>query len=86
MVFTGASGGRGSYFSCADGVEPRPLYMCLGDLGGKGSPESASASAEGGSGGVCEVLGGHYLLNFDTKLPLAPGAFIRNTFVNNFWP
>ena len=66
-IVVGANPGRGGYFSCVGGVEERPLNMCLGDIGGMGPKDSASASAGGGSsGGVCEVLGGHYLLDSDS--------------------
>ena len=39
----GANSGLGSYFSCVDGVEPRPLYMRLGDPGGQGALEDLQA-------------------------------------------
>ena len=57
----GAGGARGSHFSGEEGVEPRPLFLCLGDLGGSlllGGPGEGTR-CDSGSGGDLDIPDGH---------------------------
>ena len=59
-------GGHRSYFSVGD-VEPRPLYLCLGGLGGieVGSfcaPGAADGDGRGSHDDSVDVHDGHYLV------------------------
>ena len=64
----GADRGRGAYFSETESVEPRPLFLCLGDPGGSllvGGPDGVSEA--GSSGGVDLPIDGHYLLHIGSN-------------------
>lgn len=71
----GADRGRGACVSGIEGVEPRPLFFCLGDHGGSlllGGPDGETGCGSGGRGGEDLLLDGHHLLDSDSDSDVSP--------------
>lgn len=66
----------GSYFISGEGVEPRPLYMCLGDPGGTGTRD-VEASVDSGSvvhDGFVGIYDGYYVCEGDPESDVSSDA------------